>query len=60
MSSCVPSSVTVFIQPMLPAGAPARVAASAMISTVRVMHRTAAGWGLMTMAQRAFSAISTL
>ena len=31
-----------------------------MISTVRVMQRTADGCGLMTIAQRAFSAISTL
>jgi hypothetical protein len=45
---------------MLPAGAPARVAAFAMISTVRVMQRTADGWGLMTIAQRAFIEINTL
>ena len=31
-----------------------------MICTARVMQRAADGWGLMTMAQRAFSAISTL
>ena len=60
ISSCVPSSVTVFIQPMLPAGAPACAAASAMISTVRVMHRAADGCGLITIGQRALSAISTL
>ncbi len=60
ISSWVPSSVTVFIQPMLPVGAPARCAASAMISTVLVMHRAAEGWGLITMGQRAFSEINTL
>ena len=43
-----------------PAGAPARVAASAMISTDLVMQRAAEGCGLTTIAQRAFSAISTL
>ena len=31
-----------------------------MISTARVMHRAADGCGLMTIGQRAFSAISTL
>jgi hypothetical protein len=60
ISSCVPSSVTVFIQPMLPAGAPARAAASAMICTARVMQRAADGCGLRTIAQRALIAISTL
>jgi len=43
ISSCVPSSVTVVIQPTEPAGAPARDAASDMISTLRVMQRAAAG-----------------
>ena len=60
ISSCVPSSVTVVIQPMLPAGAPAAVAASPMISATRVMHRAADGCGLSTMGQRAFSAIRIL
>src|SRR5690349_12831036 len=60
ISSWVPSSVTVFIQPMLPVGAPALVAASAMISTERVMQRAAEGCGLMTIGQRALSAINTL
>src|ERR1700749_2099606 len=60
ISSWVPSRVMVFIQLMLPAGAPARAAASAMSSTDRVMQRAADGWGLMTMGQRALSAINTL
>src|SRR5438876_9264848 len=60
ISSCVPSRVTVVIHPMDPAGAPALQAASDMISTERVMQRTAAGCGLTTIAQRALSAINTL
>ena len=60
INSCVPSSVTAFIHPMLPAGAPAPTAASAINSTVLVMHFVADGWGLMTMGQRAFSAMRTL
>jgi hypothetical protein len=60
MSSCVPSSVTVRIHPTLPAGAPAATAASAIVSTARVMQRAAEGCGLMTMGHRALSAMSTL
>ena len=60
ISSCVPSSVTVVIQPMLPSGAPARRAASFMTSATRVMHATADGCGLMTIGQRALSAIRIL
>jgi hypothetical protein len=45
---------------MLPGGAPAANAASAMISAVRVMHLAADGCGLSTIAQRALSAISIL
>ena len=60
ISSCVPSSVTVVIQLMAPAGAPARRAASSMTSATRVMHLTADGWGLMTIVQRALSAIRIL
>ena len=41
-------------------GAPAPAAASAMISTALVMHRAAEGCGLITIGQRAFSAMSTL
>ena len=60
ISSCVPSSVTVVIQLMLPSGAPAPRAASFMISATRVMQRTADGCGLMTMAHRAFSEMRIL
>ncbi len=60
ISSCVPSSVTVVIQLMAPAGAPARRAASSMTSATRVMHRTADGWGLMTIVQRALIEIRIL
>ena len=60
ISSWVPSSATAVIQPIACSGAPARLAARAMRSAVRVMQRTAAGWGLITMAQRAFRAIRTL
>jgi hypothetical protein len=60
ISSCVPSSVTVVIQVMAPAGAPALCAASAITSATRVMHLTAAGWGLSTMEQRALSEIRIL
>ena len=60
ISSCVPSSVTVVIQPMAPAGAPAWAAAAAMISAVRLMHRAADGCGLITIAHRALSAIRIL
>jgi hypothetical protein len=45
ISSCVPSSETVVIQLMEPAGAPARRAASSITSATRVMHLTAEGWG---------------
>ncbi len=60
MSSCVPSIVTVAIQLIAPAGAPARPAASAITSATRVMHLTAAGCGLSTMAQRALTAMRIL
>ena len=60
ISSCVPSSDTVVIQLIAPSGAPAAVAAAAMISATRVMHRAADGCGLMTMGQRAFSAMRIL
>ena len=60
INSCVPSSVTVVIQLTAPSGAPARRAASFMTSATRVMQRTAAGCGLMTMGQRAFSEMRIL
>ncbi len=60
ISSCVPSSVTVDIQVMASAGAPLRAAAWAMSDAVRLIQRTAAGWGLITMAQRALIAIRIL
>jgi len=60
INSCVPSSVTVVIQLMAPSGAPARLAASFMISATRVMQRTADGCGLMTMGQRALIEIRIL
>jgi hypothetical protein len=60
INSCVPSSVTVVIHPIDPSGAPALTAASAITSATRVMHRAAAGCGLMTMGQRALSAIKIL
>ena len=60
ISSCVPSSVTVVIQVIAPSGAPARRAASLMISAARVMQRTAAGCGLRTIGHRAFNAIRIL
>ena len=60
ISSCVPSSVTVVMQLIAPSGAPARRAASPMISATREMQRTADGCGLMTMGQRALSEIRIL
>ncbi len=60
ISSCVPSSVTVFIQAIAASGAPARRAASCMISAVREMQRTAAGCGLITIGQRALIAMRIL
>src|SRR5205823_11449524 len=60
ISSCVPSIVTVDIQLIAPTGAPARRAASSMTSATLVMHLTADGCGLMTMEQRALSAIRIL
>jgi hypothetical protein len=60
INSCVPSRVTVVIQLMTPSGAPAFLAASFMISATRVMQRTAAGCGLMTIGQRALTAIRIL
>ena len=60
INSCVPSSVTVDIQAMASGGAPARAAAAAMISAVRLMQRAADGCGLMTIAHRALSAIRIL
>ena len=60
MSSCVPSSVTVVIQPIEWSGAPASAAARDMISAVREMQRAAAGCGLSTTGQRAFSAMRIL
>ena len=60
INSCVPSSVTVFIQPIAPGGIPARHAASFMISATRVMQRAADGCGLITIAHRALIAIRIL
>jgi hypothetical protein len=60
ISSWVPSRVTVVIQPMLPAGAPARARRRHQSRTVCVMQRAREGCGLMTIGQRAFSAMSTL
>jgi hypothetical protein len=48
------------IQVIAPSGAPARRAASVMISATREMHLAADGWGLMTMGQRAFIEIRIL
>jgi hypothetical protein len=59
ISSWVPSSVTVVIQLMQPAGAPAW-AASSITSATRVMHLTAAGCGLRTIVQRALIEIRIL
>ena len=55
----VPMTVTVN-HPMAPSGAPARLAASAMISATRVIQRAADGCGLTTMAQRALMAMRIL
>src|SRR4029079_17422448 len=60
ISSCVPSSVTVVMQLIAPSGAPARRAASFMISAVREMQRTADGCGLITIGQRALMQIRIL
>ena len=60
VAAIVPSIVTVVIQPIEPSGAPAPRAASFMISATRVMHFTADGCGLMTIAHRAFSAMRIL
>ena len=60
ISSCVPSSVTVCIQPMAPSGNPARRPASFMMSAVRVMQRAADGCGVSTTAHRALIAIRIL
>ena len=60
ISSCVPSSVTVVIQLMAPGGAPARRAASSITSATRVMHFTAEGCGLSTIAHRALMAMRIL
>ena len=60
ISSCVPSSVTVVIQPIAPSGRPALRPASFMMSAVRVMQRAADGCGVMTTAHRALIAIRIL
>ena len=60
ISSWVPSSVTVFIQPMAPSGSPALRPASSMMSAVRVMQRAADGCGVITTAQRALMAMRIL
>ena len=61
ISSCVPSSVTVVIQPMRAVGQPGRARpASFMMSAVRVMHRAADGCGVITTAQRALIEIRIL
>ena len=60
INSFVPSIVTVVIQLIAPAGAPARRAASSSTSATRVMHLTADGCGLMTIVQRALIAIRIL
>jgi hypothetical protein len=60
ISSCVPSSDTAVIQLTTPSGAPARHAASHMISATRVIDLAADGCGLSTMGQRALSAMRIL
>ena len=60
INSCVPSRVIVVIQLIDPSGAPARRAPSDMISATLVMQRAAAGWGLMTIGQRALSEMRIL
>ena len=55
-----PEKLTTVIQLIAPAGAPAFVAASAITSATRVMHRAAEGCGLITMGQRALSEIRIL
>ena len=60
ISSWVPSSVTVVIQLTDPSGAPAFRAASFISSATRDMHRTAAGWGEITIGHLALMAMRIL
>ena len=60
ISSCVPSSVTVFIHPIAPSGSPALRPASFMMSAVQVMQRAADGCGVITTAHRALIEIRIL
>ena len=48
------------MQPISPLGAPAASAAAAMTRAASRVQRAAAGWGEITMASRAFTAIMTL
>ena len=59
-SSFVASMVVRRIQPTVPSGAPASLAARLMISTVSRMHFFALGWGLITMELPALTDIIVL
>src|ERR1700733_5153633 len=60
ISAWVPSIVATDMHPIEPAGKPADWAASLITLAVSFMQLVAEGWGLSTIASRAFIAISIL